>query len=162
MNCNSFKDVMLDLATGVPASEEAEAHVRECAACREQLAGLRATMSALDDWVVPEPSAYFDTRLHARLREEREKEQEPSGVFAWLRRPALAGAGIAALVIGASISIFQGHNNTGSMTPKNDVAVSADRGTAVGDLQYLDKHADLLSDFDLLDDMDNGSRTFEQ
>lgn len=160
MNCNSLKDELLDLATGVPASGEAEVHLRECAACREELAGLRATMSVMDEWVAPEPSPYFDTRLQARMREEKEKEREPQGIFAWLRRPALAGAGIAALVIGASITMFQGRHNNGN--PGMPQAVTAASGTAVGDLQYLDSHADLLTDFDLLDDMDNDSRTYEQ
>lgn len=160
MNCNNLRDELLDLATGVPASGEAEAHLRECAGCREQLSGLRATMSAMDEWVVPEPSPYFDTRLQARLREEEEKAREPQGIFAWLRRPAFAGAGIAALVIGASITMFQGRHGSGNQgTPQ---AVTAASGTAVGDLQYLDSHADLLTDFDLLDDMDNDSRTYEQ
>ena len=27
-------------------------------------------MALLDEWQVPEPSPYFDVRLHARLREE--------------------------------------------------------------------------------------------
>jgi predicted anti-sigma-YlaC factor YlaD len=159
MNCNSLRDELLDLATGVPASGEADAHLRECAGCREQLSGLRATMSAMDEWVAPEPSPYFDTRLQATLREEQEKQREPRGIFAWLRRPAFAGAGIAALVIGASITMFQGRHGGGNQgTP---TAVTA-TGTAVGDLQYLDSHADLLTDFDLLDDMDNDSRTYEQ
>ena len=160
MNCNSLKDELLDLATGVPASGEAETHLRECAACREQLAGLHATMSAMDEWVAPEPSPYFDTRLQARLREEKEREREPRGIFAWFRRPAFAGAGIAALVIGASITMFQGRHGAGSQNPPQ--VVKAASGTAVGDLQYLDNHADLLTDFDLLDDMDNDSRTYEQ
>jgi hypothetical protein len=157
MNCNSLRDELLDLATGVPASGEAEAHLRECVGCREQLARLRATMSVMDEWVVPEPSPYFDTRLEARLREEKEKAREPQGIFAWLRRPAFAGAGIAALVIGASITMFQGRHGNGNQGPPQAVT-----GTAVGDLQYLDSHADLLTDFDLLDDMDNDSRIYAQ
>ncbi len=160
MNCNSLRDELLDLATGVPASGEAEAHLRECAGCREQLAGLRATMFAMDEWGAPEPSPYFDTRLQARLREEREKQRDPEGIFAWLRRPAFAGAGIAALVIGASLTMFHGRQDTGN--PGAPQAIPAASGSAVGDLQYLDSHADLLTDFDLLDDMDNDSRTYDQ
>jgi hypothetical protein len=35
-------------------------------------------------------------------------------------------------------------------------------GTAVGDLQYLEKNHDLLADFELLDDLENTSSTASQ
>jgi anti-sigma factor RsiW len=160
MNCNSFSDQILDVATGTPASGEAESHLRECAACREQLAGLRATMSAMDDWVTPEPSPFFDTRMQALLREEKERESR-EGIFAWLRKPVLAG--VAALLVGIGISVFQfGNKRDHAVNAGSQATVTAARGTAVGDLQYLDSHADLLTDFDVLDDMDNDPQTYRQ
>jgi hypothetical protein len=161
MNCNSFRDEMLDLATGVPASGEAEAHLRECAACREQLAGLRATMSIMDEWTAPEPSPYFDTRLQARLREE--KERAPQGIFAWMRKPALAAAAVFVLAFGISLYQTNGRKlKHGSDGASQNQTVNVARGTAVGDLQYLDSHADLLNDFDVLDDMDNDQQSYQQ
>jgi len=47
-------------------------------------------MALLDEWQAPEPSPVFDTRLQARLREE--QSRQPASWWAWIRRPALAGA----------------------------------------------------------------------
>jgi hypothetical protein len=57
------------------------------------------------------------------------------------------------LLMVASISLFQGSwqvkDNGGTRT-----SVSLKPGTAVGDLQYLDRNHDLLADFELLDDLE--------
>ena len=59
-------DLLLDPAA-VPAA--VEAHVADCTGCRSELGSLIATFEALDAWTAPEPSPYFDTRMHARIRE---------------------------------------------------------------------------------------------
>ena len=71
MKCNEILERIPDVAAGFsnPTTEES-AHLASCGACAEKLKAMRATMSLLDEWQVPEPSPYFDTRLHARLREE--------------------------------------------------------------------------------------------
>jgi hypothetical protein len=106
-------------------------------------------MALLDEWQVPEPSPYFDTRLQARLREEAAKQ--PVSWVAWLRRPVFAVSMAIALVAGTTL--FLEHKSAvplpGPVTP----------GTAVSDLQVLDVNHDVLSDSDpdsaasLLDDL---------
>jgi negative regulator of sigma E activity len=118
-------------------------------------------MALMDEWEAPEPSPYFDTRLQARLREEKAAEAaRRRGWLAWLPRPALAMA--AALAVAAVVGIWQ-HNASGTVA-ENSAGVtrgviqtppSAERGTAVSDLQTLDKDNDLYADFDVLDDIDS-------
>ena len=70
-DCKKMREEFLDLAQpGRELSAAGQAHVRECAACAAELAALRQTWAAMDAWQAPEPSAYFDSRLQARLREE--------------------------------------------------------------------------------------------
>src|ERR1051325_8890597 len=59
---------LLDLAEGARA-ESAAPHLEPCAACREHVAALRATMSLAADVDVPEPSPLFWDHLSRRVRE---------------------------------------------------------------------------------------------
>jgi anti-sigma factor RsiW len=147
MKCNEIHELMPDLATGsTGVSPEVSEHLQACADCAGTLAEFRKTMLLLDEWEAPEPSPYFDTRFQARLREE--KAKQPSGWFAWLRRPALAASLAVLAVVG--VTVFE---NGGGKPPANQAAVVTVPGTAVGDLQALDKNHDLYSDFDVLDDL---------
>lgn len=159
MKCTEIREILPDLAAGMsaPAAEIGDGvneHLRTCADCAATLNEFRQTMALLDEWTAPEPSPYFDTRLRARVREEAVKQ--PESWFAWARRPALALSLGLALVAGTTLIIERGaiRHNSGAgplatLTP----------GTAVGDLQMLDKDHDMLSDSDpdsaasLLDDM---------
>src|SRR5581483_1514127 len=102
MKCNEIREQFPDLAAGLVAGQpDVNEHLRSCAECAGTFAEFQKTMALLDEWQAPEPSAYFDTRLQARLREEMAKR--PSPMFGWLRRPALA-AGLAAIVaVGAVV-----------------------------------------------------------
>ena len=101
----------------------------------------------------PEPSPYFDVRLQARLREEMAKPQ--AGWATWFRRPVLAAALTVLMGIGVGLFFTKG---SGIYSPGNNVVadsqVQAEPGTAVSDLQALEKNHDLYSDFDLLDDLE--------
>jgi hypothetical protein len=110
---------------------------------------MRETMRLLDDWTVDEPSPYFDVRLRARLREEMAKGS--SGWLEWLRKPLLAAT--MALVLVAGVTFYR--TGGGGNTPA-PMANSYEPGTAVGDLQALDKNHDLYSDSDtdVLDDLE--------
>ena len=108
-------------------------------------------MAVLDEWQVPEPSPYFDVRLQARLREEMAKPQ--TGWLQWFRRPVLAAALTVLMGVGVGLLVTRNsgfYNPTGSIA-ENDEPVA---GTAVSDLQALEKNHDLYSDFELLDDLD--------
>jgi hypothetical protein len=152
MNCRSIHDQLPDVALGTtPVPPEVEAHLADCGECAGTLQALRSTMNLLDEWKAPEPSAFWDVRFQARLREEQHKAS--AGWLQWFRRPALSLAAAFSLVIG--IGLYQAgrfiHNGQATTS---SARVTAPTGTPVADLQYLDKNSDLLQNFDALDAMD--------
>ena len=154
MNCDQVREHLLDLMVTEPGPGELRDHVKACAACTAEVASLRQTMALLDEWQSPaDTSPYFLTRLRARVREE---QARPAGWLGWFRKPAFA-VSIMVLMI-ASIGLFQGswHNQEDA---GNRTTVSMKPGTAVGDLQYLDRNHDLLVDFEVLDDLDGPPAT---
>jgi anti-sigma factor RsiW len=153
MNCKEMGDRLLDLASGTVADAETGQHLQTCNACAEKLASLAQTMDLLEEWQAPEPSPYFDTRLYARLREESSKE--PQRWLGWFRRPALAVSMAAIMALGIALVGLGGGNQ--AQHPEKVVVVDARPGSAIADLQSLDKNHDLLANFDLLDDDDSDS-----
>jgi predicted anti-sigma-YlaC factor YlaD len=158
MNCNQIRELLPELATGMDArTPEVENHIASCAACAAHLGDLRKTMALLDEWQAPEPSQYFDTRLAARLREE--MALPAAGWLGWLRRPAwalsaagivLAGALAVAVGIGGRSYIYV----TETMPTKPpSLSLPVQPGTAVGDLQALQRNDELYADFDVLDEL---------
>lgn len=148
MKCSELKEQLLDVAVGLPAEAPVEEHLRGCAACSDRLEEMKRTMALLDEWPAPEPSPYFDARLGARLREEASR---PRSWWSFVRRPALAGAMAALLIVGGLL-----------LRAPSDVAPQPQPGSAVADLQVLDKNHDLLANFDLLDDVQADQQQQEQ
>ena len=147
MKCIEISELMPDLAVGLDAvTPEVKGHLETCTACAGKLNEFRQTMAILDEWQVPEPSPYFDVRLQARLREE---AAQPVGWWSWIRKPALA-VSLAVLMV-MSITLFR--TDAGRNPASGSRAMVVEPGTAVGDLQALDKNNDLYSDFELLDDL---------
>jgi len=154
MNCDQVRELLPDVAAGMnPEGGDVEAHIASCSACAAKLQGFRQTMTLLDEWQAPAPSPYFDTRLGARLREE--MARPPRGRLHWLLRPAWAGS-LAALIIAGAVAV--GQWSVLFPGPEQQIAihipipeVPATPGTAVGDLQSLEKNDDLYADFDVLD-----------
>ncbi len=140
-SCRShLPDLLLD--SGYEAAHpELAKHLNSCGDCRSELAGLRSTFIALDEFHAPEPSPFFDTRLHARLREE--VASEPEGFWERMRsyllfstgrsfRPALAGAlALVLAVSGASFVSF--HDANSGLAPQ--------ASSTVNDLKVLDNNA---------------------
>jgi hypothetical protein len=154
MNCNHVREHLLDLMVAEPGPGDLRDHLKACAACAAEVASMRRTMALLDEWPSPaDTSPYFLTRLRARVREE---QARPAGWLGWFRKPAFA-VGILVLMI-ASIGLFQG-TWQGKDDGANRTTVSLKPGTAVGDLQYLDRNNDMLADFELLDDLDGAPAT---
>jgi anti-sigma factor RsiW len=148
MKCNEIRELLPDLAAGLLVAEpEVNTHLRSCSDCAGTLAEFQKTMALLDEWVAPEPSPYFDTRLHARLREEAAKQR--SSWMARLRVPALAMSLAAIIAVGTTVFRLEYKKTNNRPGP---VAV-VEPGTAVGDLQALDQNHDVYSDSDLLDDL---------
>jgi hypothetical protein len=151
MKCNETREVMPDLAAGlITATPEVKAHLESCTECAGKLEAFRQTMSLLDEWQAPEPSPYFDVRLRARLREE--SATQSVGWLRWLRRPVLAASFALLMVVSVSL-IRMNSGERGDNEGSSPVAVVAEPGTAVGDLQALEKNQNLYSDFDVLDDL---------
>ena len=146
MNCNDVRENLIELLAEGQADPALAAHVKECGNCARELESLRKTMSLLDEWEAPEPTPYFLTRLQAHVREEQGKK--PEGWLAWLRQPWLATALATILVAGGAV--YLGLN--GPVHDEERPVV----GTAVGDLDSLDRNHDLYVNSDLLDELSGG------
>ena len=153
MTCGSLRDELMEavLSGSELATPAVQEHLAICPSCSQEVRSLRQTMELLDEWRAPEPSPYFSARLRARMREEH-TAQSP-GWLAWLRRPAVVTAAAALLAVGAGLLEGARWKNDHRPTlAENSTPVAAASVSAVNDLQYLDSHADLFSDFDALDD----------
>lgn len=154
MTCRKIESNVADLLfkpDAVPAP--VQAHVKECADCRRELADLRSTIKLMDAWQAPELSPFFDTRLQARLREER--NSPPAGFFERLSarllfnsnahlRPIAATALTVALVVGgATYAGFSGWRQP----PQTSATVR--------DLQSLDNNHQVFQQLDSLDQDDD-------
>jgi anti-sigma factor RsiW len=144
MNCNDVRENLIELLTDGPADPKVKAHVSQCSACTEELCSMRKTMALLDEWESPEPSPYFLTRLRAHVKEEREKA--PASMFGWLRRPVLAAS--LATVLAAGAVVFRLVS-----APVDNSAGPPQVGTALADIESLDKNHDLLIDTDLVNEL---------
>ncbi len=148
----NLEDLLLD-PEKVPV--EVRKHVEDCAECSQELAALEATMLALDAWEAPEPSPFFEARMAAQLRSER--DAPPAGFFERLRsrflyssnmhlRPIAAGALALLLLIGGGTWV-------GVMNTTQPASPSA----AVRDLQSLDENSQVFQQLNTLDQPDDDS-----
>ena len=155
MDCKHIQEFLPDLAAGMEASTpEVEKHLASCDACSTQLHEFQKTMALLDEWQAPEPSPYFDTRLNARVRAEMAR---PQTWFGWLRRPTWAMS-LAAVLFAGALTIGVGSQSYLSepasiATKPPALGLPVEPGTAVGDLQALDRNDELYADFDMLDEL---------
>lgn len=156
MKCEEIREMMPELASsGAAMTPQISEHFAGCAACAGELEEFRKAMALLDEWQAPEPSPYFDVRLQARLREEMSRPQP--GWLAWFRQPVLAAALTVLMALGVGLFFNQrgGVYNSGrEIAGIDSPTAAAEPGTAVSDLQSLEKNHDLYSDFDLLDDLE--------
>jgi anti-sigma-K factor RskA len=163
MNCNQVRELLPGLAAAAAMDAaapepriEIEKHIASCADCAAHLGDLQKTMVLLDEWQAPEPSPYFNTRLEARLRDEMARPAAQG--FHWLRRPAWAMS-LAAVVFAAALGIGIGVGNKSYIktetiaTKPPSLGLPVQPGTAVGDLQALERNDELYADFDMLDEL---------
>jgi hypothetical protein len=134
-----------------PLPDEARKHVAECDECAAELAGMESTWKLLDEWQAPEPSAFFDAKLYARLRVE--QTTAPASFFerakAWLlyssnlqMRQIAAGAMAAVLLLagGGTFALLENHS---APVPQTSATVR--------DLQSYDGNAQLFQQLNALD-----------
>jgi len=159
MNCKDCQNELPELLLENAApSASVSAHLAACTTCREEYASLLATFQLLDLWKAPEPSAFFDQRVAAHLREEVASPR--IGFFGRLRdrilfssslqlRPAMAGVMALVLVIGGGTFAGVYHSATPSVA-------SAQPSATVNDLLILDKNQLAIEQMDQLlsDDSD--------
>jgi hypothetical protein len=161
MKCEEVREYFLEMVpagTGVK-SPEAAAHLAGCGACGEALKSFESTMALLDEWRAPEPSPYFQTRFRAQLAELKAQEASApawQGFASWLRKPAFGmpvwrpmAAGVLALAMAMGIGLRQNEKSQQSTSAQAQLQ----KGTAVSDLQTLERNQDMFSDFDVLDDL---------
>ena len=154
--CEQIRGQFLDGLTA-----DAKAHLDQCAECARAWIAFEQTLKTLDAWQAPEPSPFFQTRLRARLEEIKAEEAARGGnVFTILRRrwfgvpvwrPAMVAVLTVAFAVGTSLYFQPEKDSTGS---RNVIQTTEpQKGSAVGDLQALEKHQDAVSDLELLDDL---------
>lgn len=104
-HCKRYSDWLTDAATGglAPTREpELLAHAAECDACREAYKHAREVAAFVDrgveSLVSGEPSAHFNSRLRARIAEERTPAR-----FSW---PAWAPIAVGALALAALLVVL--------------------------------------------------------
>jgi hypothetical protein len=160
MNCNQIRELLPDIITSAgigTATPEVNQHIASCNDCATHLREMQKTMALLDEWQAPEPSPYFDTRLQARFLEERREELARASApwFSWLQRPAWAmsfAAALFAVVLTVGGKSYISQTETIATQPPS-LGLPVEPGTAVGDLQALDRNNDLYADFDVLDEL---------
>ena len=146
MKCEKFRDELMEVVLSGPEADSPsmQEHLRSCARCAGELVSLQQTMVLLDEWQAPEPSPYFSSRLHARLREE--AALPARSWLAWLRRPVAAAAAAVLIAVGAGLlEIGRITHDFNTLATNDGVIRPGAPGSAVSDLQYLDKNADLFS-----------------
>ncbi|MBS1814709.1 MAG: hypothetical protein JSS87_07525 [Acidobacteria bacterium] len=160
MNCHNVEEGMMDLLeagdlASLGAGPMAE-HIAGCPGCSARLMQMRSLFAAMDDWKAPEVSPWFDSKMHARLREE--AQRAPEGFFermrsrflfnsAYTMKPLVAGAMALVLVAGGGTVAYEQLHHTAT-TPS----------VAVQDLQRFENNMTALQDMDQLDQaVDNAS-----
>jgi hypothetical protein len=139
-------DLLLDDNFAASHSELA-AHLASCTDCAAELNELRATFALLDDWTAPEPSPYFDSKLHVRLREA--EAAGPEGFWERTRafllfstgrslRPALSGAlAFAMLVGGGGLGLYLHQPAPQASATVNDLKILDNNATALQQMDQL-------------------------
>jgi hypothetical protein len=155
MKCEQIRERFIE-AAGSKLPAETAAHVQTCAGCAAAWAEHQKLMTLLDEWKAPEASPFFDTRLMARVREAKDAEAQRPAVLAWLQRPLFGmpmwrPVAASTLAIAMAVGIGVMRNDDGSKTMAEKPVLI--KGTAVSDLQTLDKHEAEISNLDLLDDL---------
>lgn len=158
MTCPEIKTNLAEVVyESRPLPEEIRKHLAECAGCTAELAEMEATWKLLGEWQAPEPSAFFDAKLYAKLRTEQAKA--PAGLLErakawWLyrtnlqMRPVAAGALAMMLAVGGGTFALLDHQ----------AGPAPETSATVRDLQSYDGNAQLFQQLNALDgDEDNAS-----
>ncbi len=164
MSCVDYKNRLPEVLFGPEKAPAAlRLHIEQCSDCREELSALRSTVTLLNDWHAPEPTAYFDTRMAALLREER---SAPSmGLFERMRARMLFGDRMGwrpLLVSTLALLVLVGGGTYADLMHQWHHAPQAQASATILDLQSLDRNAQVFEQMDALlqdDGSGNGSNS---
>jgi anti-sigma factor RsiW len=151
MNCREMKSEMEEAVfSSLPLKENVRQHVAGCEKCATELAELQATWRLLDSWQAPEPSAFFDAKLYARLR----SEQEATPASLWERAKAWvmysSNLRMRQIAAGAMATVLVATGGTVALLNNGPVAVAQTSAT-VRDLQSYDGNAQVFQQLNALD-----------
>jgi len=154
MTCRKINANLADLLfepESVPA--EVRGHVAECADCASELASLEATMKVMEEWRAPEPRAFFNAKLFARLREE---ATAPIGRWERLRAWMLYGSRLQTRqwAAAALVAVLAVGGGTFAMIEHDQTPVVQSSAT-IRDLQAYDTNAQLFQQLNALDASDD-------
>jgi hypothetical protein len=130
MSCADTTELLMDRFKGLlSASDEQrlEAHLAECAACREEARSVTALWTGMDEHDIEVPHERMRARFHAALAayEERGGAFERLREAWWPSRPAL-GAALAASLLIAGVLIGRGWPSSTDATDGDIAALRSD------------------------------------
>jgi anti-sigma factor RsiW len=156
MSCEKLSNSLVSYLDGRASATErstVEAHLKECAACRERAEEFRRLWDVMAEVPAVEPSFGFDARLRQRIAGEGRPR-----FWAWLvPSPRLA----AAVVVLAGLSVFVSLQPNKPMLPGNSAANSEEQFRMIKDLGVLENY-DVLNNFDALSDLPGAQPTSDQ
>ncbi len=148
MSCERMESRILGYVDGrLKESErlELEKHLTECSPCALRVNEFTAVAGLLDELPLIEPSAEFDTRVHARVAAEPVRN---AGWWAWMHfSPRIAFAASMLLLM----TLWLGYRTGTSPTPN----IPNDDQAMMQDLPVLEDH-DVLQNFEPLKDLPPG------
>jgi hypothetical protein len=156
--CTAMEEKLAEMLLEPEAAPaKVRTHVAECASCQKELDELRSTMGLMDGWTAPEPSAYFMTRLNARMRDER--EAPPQSWFERIRAryvygPSLHARPLAAMALTVML-LVGGGAYLGMTNIEQPPTKQSAEANVVRDLQTLDSNAQVLDQLEAISDNPN-------
>jgi hypothetical protein len=150
MTCREIKSELEEAVfASRPPAEDARRHVAGCAQCAAELAELQATWALLDEWKAPDPSPFFDAKLYARLRRERD---EPASLWERAKAWVLYSSNLKLRQLGAGAlaTVMVVTGGTFALLNHGPVAVAQTSAT-VRDLQSYDGNAQMFQQLNNLD-----------
>lgn len=158
MTCRKKNEYLADLLLEPEsASAAVKQHVAQCAECAPELSALKETMRTMDAWQAPEPGAFFDARLYARLRTE--AAGEPAGWMERLRARMLYSSRLAARQWAAAalaLALAVG-GGTFALLDHGHPAPVVEASATVRDLQSFDGNAQFFQQMNALNASDSSS-----
>lgn len=150
MNCEQFRETLiayLDVKARPAERRQVEAHLSECAACRQHAEEFQQLWGVLDELPAVPPSPAFDAAVRARVA------QEPRRASFWhgarpAPRLAFAGAALVALSLWLSSSVPPTRQQVATMQQGSEAEFRM-----INDLPVLEDY-DVLANFDALSDLD--------